>query len=86
MVKQGVVWRRWERALTEYWNSGLPVAEYCRRHDLCARAAGKWIKRLRSKTKIAETLEIVPIKLTSQLELPGLPGLTSRADRTAVFA
>jgi len=82
MVKRGVVWRRWEQALSEYWNSGLTVSEYCRRHGLCSKTAWVWAKRLRSeKTSVANTLEIVPVKLAAQLELSGLPVLTSRADR-----
>ena len=74
MVKQGVVWRRWQRALSEYWNSGLTVAEYCRRHNLRTRAAGKWIKRLRPDvTNNLKALEIVPVDLSSSVLLSPLP-------------
>ena len=41
MVKRGIVWRRWQRALSGYWNSGLSFAEYCRIHDLKLKAASK---------------------------------------------
>jgi len=58
------------------------VAEYCRRHGLCSKTAWVWAKRLRSeKTAVADTLELVPVKLPAQLELPGLPRLASRAER-----
>jgi hypothetical protein len=82
MVKRGVVWRRWQRALSEYWDSDLTVSEYCRRHGLCSKTAWIWAKRLRSEQKaVADTLEIVPVKLTLQVELPGLPRLSPQADR-----
>jgi len=79
MVKRGVVWRRWQRALSEYWDSGLTVSEYCRRHGLCSKTAWVWVKRLRSEPKaVADTLEIVPVKLTSQVELPRLSPRVAR--------
>lgn len=53
--------RRWEQALSEYWNSNLTVAEYCRRNNLCSKTAWVWVKRLRpSSKKTTLELDIVP--------------------------
>jgi len=78
MVKRGVVWRRWQRTLSEYWASDLTVAEYCRRHGLRTKTALRWVRRLRPETKNSEPLEIVPVKLTSQVELPRLSPRVAR--------
>jgi len=81
MAKRSVVWRRWEQALSKYWDSGLTVAEYCRQHGLCTKTAWVWVKRLRPEKKaVADPLEIVPVKLPLPVGLPGLPRLSPRAD------
>lgn len=82
MVKRSVVWRRWQRVLSEYWDSGLTVSEYCRRHGLCSKTAWVWVKRLRSEPKaVADTLEIVPVKLPLSVELPSPTRLSVGAER-----
>ena len=64
MVKRGIVWRRWQRALSGYWNSGLSFAEYCRIHDLKLKAALRWRIRLRPDSSVSESpLEIVHLPM-----------------------
>ena len=66
MVKRGIVWRRWQRALSGYWNSGLSFAEYCRQHDLKLKTASRWRIRLRPVFPISESpLEIVHLPMPS---------------------
>ena len=66
MVKRGIVWRRWQRALSGYWNSSLSFADYCRRHDLNVKVASRWRIRLRSDLPVSEfPLEIVHLPLPS---------------------
>ena len=69
MVKRGIVWRRWQRALSDYWNSGLSFAEYCRVHDLKLKTASRWRIRLRPDFAVPESpLEMV--NLSMPLTLP----------------
>jgi hypothetical protein len=73
MIEHGVVWRRWEQALSEYWNSNLTVAEYCRQHDLRIRAARKWIKRLRPEmAEKSVMLDIVKLEPPSRGDDSGI--------------
>ncbi len=66
MAKRGIVWHRWQRALSGYWNSGLSFAEYCRRHDLNVKVASRWCIRLRSDLPVSEfPLEIVHLPMPS---------------------
>lgn len=66
MVKRGIVWRRWQRALSGYWNSGLSFAEYCRIHDLKLKTAARWRIRLRPDFPVSESpLEMVYLPLPS---------------------
>ena len=66
MVKRGIVWRRWQRALSGYWNSGLSFAEYCRQHDLKLKTASRWRIRLRPDLPVSEfPLEIVHLPMPS---------------------
>jgi len=81
MMKRGVVWRHWQRALSEYWASDLTVAEYCRRHGLRTKTALRWVRRLRPETKNSEPLEIVPVKLPVSVELPIPPRLSLGTER-----
>lgn len=68
MVKRGIVWRRWQRALSGYWNSGLSFAEYCRIHDLKLKTASRWRIRLRPDFPVTESpLEIVHLPMPSPL-------------------
>jgi hypothetical protein len=68
MVKRGIVWRRWQRALSGYWNSGLSFAEYCRIHDLKLKAASRWRIRLRPDSSVSESrLEIVHLPMPSPM-------------------
>jgi hypothetical protein len=68
MVKRGIVWRRWQRALSGYWNSGLSFAEYCRIHDLKLKAASKWRIRPRPDSSVSESpLEIVHLPMPSPM-------------------
>lgn len=60
--------RRWEQALSEYWNSNLTVAEYCRRNNLCSKTAWVWVKRLRPVKRVAAPLDIVPVKQVTSVE------------------
>lgn len=69
MVKRGIVFRRWQRALSGYWNSGLSFAEYCRIHDLKLKAASRWRIRLRPDFSVSESpLEIVHLPVPSTLQ------------------
>ena len=69
MVKHGIVWRRWQRALSGYWNSGLSFAEYCRIHDLKLKAASRWRIRLCPDFPGSESpLEIVHLPMPSTLQ------------------
>lgn len=66
MVKRGIAWRRWQRALSGYWNSGLSFAEYCRRHDLNLKVALRWRIRLRPDLPVSGSpLEIVHLPMLS---------------------
>ena len=66
MVKRGIVWRRWQCALSDYWNSGLSFADYCRVHDLKLKAASRWRIRLRPDCPAPESpLEIVHLPMQS---------------------
>jgi hypothetical protein len=66
MVKRGIVCRRWQRALSGYWNSGLSFAEYCRRHDLNVKVASRWRIRLGPDLPVSEfPLEIVHLPMPS---------------------
>ena len=68
MVKRGIVWRRWQRALSGYWNSGLSFAEYCRIHDLKLKTASRWRIRLRPDSSVSESpLEIVHLPMPSPM-------------------
>ena len=68
MVKRGIVWRRWQRALSGYWNSGLSFAEYCRIHDLKLKSASRWRIRLRPDFSVSESpLEIVHLPMPSPM-------------------
>ncbi len=68
MVKRGIVWRRWQRALSCYWNSGLSFAEYCRIHDLKLKSASRWRIRLRPDFSVSESpLEIVHLPMPSPM-------------------
>jgi len=71
MKKRGVACRRWQRELAGYWDSGLSLAEYCRRHELNYKNALRWHVRLRRDFSGAELpLEIV--------QLPSLPCASTR--------
>ena len=68
MVKRGIVWRRWQRALSCYGNSGLSFAEYCRIHDLKLKSASRWRIRLRPDFSVSESpLEIVHLPMPSPM-------------------
>jgi len=83
MIEHGVVWRRWEQALSEYWNSNLTVAEYCRQHDLRIRAARKWIKRLRPEmAEKSVMLDIVKLEPPSMASFQPWP--PSRGDDSGI--
>ena len=76
MFKRGIVWRRWQRALSGYWNSGLSFAEYCRIHDLKLKAASRWRIRLRPDSSFSESpLEIVhlPMRHRRSAIAPAVP-------------
>jgi len=76
MVKRGIVWRRWQRALSGYWNSGLSFAEYCRIHDLKLKTASRWRIRLRPDFPVSESpLEIVHLPMpTAPPPIPRIAG------------
>lgn len=64
MIKRGVAWHRWKHRLSQYWNSGLSLSEYCRQHNFNLKTASKW--RLRFQAEHPghnESLEIVPLNL-----------------------
>jgi len=61
MLKNGIVWHRWQRALSGYWDSGLSFAEYCRKNDLNVKAASKWRIRFQPEPP----LEIVHLPMPS---------------------
>jgi hypothetical protein len=68
MVKRGIVWRRWQRALSGYWSSGLSFAEYCLIHDLKLKSASRWRIRLRPDSSVSESrLEIVHLPMPSPM-------------------
>lgn len=80
MIKRGVAWHRWKHRLSQYWNSGLSLSEYCRQHDLNLKTASKWRSRLLSEHPgHDEALEIVPLNLNlpSDLSPPPIPAVRS---------
>ena len=66
-MMQGKCFKKWKKDLSEFWTSGLTLAEYCRRTGLNIKTASKWrnrFKKLGYGVKAApaeEKLEIVPL-------------------------
>jgi len=66
---RGICYKRWKSQLAGYWESGLSLAEYCRRNNLNIKTASKWRRRLNSDfvrrsgnpASKVEALEIVSI-------------------------
>lgn len=80
MIKRGVAWHRWKHRLSQYWNSGLSLSEYCRQHNFNLKTASKWRSRLLSEHPgHDEALEIVPLNLNlpSDLSPPPIPAVRS---------
>jgi len=66
MLKNGIVWHRWQRALSGYWDSGLSFAEYCRKNDLNVKAASRWRIRFQPGCPVStHPLEIVHLPMPS---------------------
>lgn len=55
--------KRWEKALYNYWGSGLTLVKYCKEHNLDVRGAYRWRKRLDPKItkKSIPKLDIVQV-------------------------
>ena len=64
ILMQKTIWqKRWEKALYNYWGSGLTLVKYCKEHNLDIRGAYRWRKRLDPKvpTKSIQKLDIVQV-------------------------
>ena len=63
----------WMDQLSEYWNSGFTIQEYCELKELSYESARRWIAQLKkereSQTQTEEPLEFVEVTLDSP-EIP----------------
>ena len=55
----------WEKELSEYWDSGLTVQEYCELKELPYESVRRWIRRLKKERAGDEKVEFVEVKAPS---------------------
>ena len=48
----------WEKELSEYWDSGLTVQEYCELKELPYESVRRWIRRLKRSVQKSQKLAL----------------------------
>ena len=65
----------WEDQLSEYWDGGLSIGEYCELKDLQRESARRWIRRLGKERGKESGLELVEVKNEAAREVKSFSGI-----------
>ena len=74
----------WEDQLSEYWDGGLSIVEYCELKDLQRESARRWIRRLEKERGKETGLELLEVKNEAAREVKGFSGIRLKMENWAI--